>query len=172
MGHRVILCSRDISKGLAAAQNINGQVAVRQLDVTDEKSIRALFQSVKSEFGTLDVLINNAGVGSSEWNSPRESGLKEKIKRDYRGAWKILKLAKPVITRLGLAGKGKQLKRKPGRRAEDHGNQFLRSMAHDPGICPPACGKRRRQDHQHQQRTGGTEQPEGEYPGTVCRKLP
>src|SRR2546423_1798789 len=65
VGMQVILTSRDATKGEAAAQAIQREgkeVDFHQLDVTDEKSVAALLQFVKAEYGRLDVLVNNAGV--------------------------------------------------------------------------------------------------------------
>jgi NAD(P)-dependent dehydrogenase (short-subunit alcohol dehydrogenase family) len=65
VGMRVILTSRDVSKGEAAARAIQREgkeVDFHQLDVTDEKSVAALLQFVKDEYGRLDVLVNNAAV--------------------------------------------------------------------------------------------------------------
>jgi NAD(P)-dependent dehydrogenase (short-subunit alcohol dehydrogenase family) len=104
MGHRVILCSRDLEKGLLSAQNLSSSVSVMQLDVTDEDSILSLFNSVKEKFGKLDVLINNAGIGAREWRSGPASKYGEILKRDFGGIWKLLKLAKPLLIKSGLAG--------------------------------------------------------------------
>jgi NADP-dependent 3-hydroxy acid dehydrogenase YdfG len=35
------------------------------LDIRNKESVEALFAKIKSEFGTVDVLINNAGSGKS-----------------------------------------------------------------------------------------------------------
>lgn len=35
------------------------------LDVRDEEAVKALFARIKEEFGSVDVLVNNAGVGTS-----------------------------------------------------------------------------------------------------------
>jgi NAD(P)-dependent dehydrogenase (short-subunit alcohol dehydrogenase family) len=105
LGHRVIVCSRDLQKGLAAAYNMRGNIVVVQLDVTDEESIQALFNEVNSRFGKLDVLINNAGIGSAEWNRPMSSRIRDKLKRDFRGIWEIVKLVKPVLRWTGITGK-------------------------------------------------------------------
>ena len=61
-GITTILGSRDEEKGRAAAEEIDGDVRVRQLDVTDEKGIQNLARDVEEEFGRLDILVNNAGV--------------------------------------------------------------------------------------------------------------
>lgn len=35
------------------------------LEITDEKSVKAAFDAVKAKFGTIDVLVNNAGLFGS-----------------------------------------------------------------------------------------------------------
>ncbi len=65
VGMHVILTSRDAAKGEAAAQAIQSEgkdVIFHQLDVSDESSVAALLAFVKTAYGRLDVLVNNAGV--------------------------------------------------------------------------------------------------------------
>jgi NAD(P)-dependent dehydrogenase (short-subunit alcohol dehydrogenase family) len=104
LGHKVILCSRDINKGLVAAQQLSNRTIVHQLDVTDEDSIQSLFESVKNEFCKLDVLINNAGIGARDWRDNPESKMKSMLKKDFRGIWKMIKASKPLLERMGFAG--------------------------------------------------------------------
>jgi len=64
-GMTVLLGARDEGRGSEAAaelkqSGINAH-AVR-LDVTDEASIEAAARQIESEFGRLDVLVNNAGI--------------------------------------------------------------------------------------------------------------
>ncbi|PRX10915.1 UNVERIFIED_ORG: NAD(P)-dependent dehydrogenase (short-subunit alcohol dehydrogenase family) [Martelella mediterranea] len=61
-GLTVLLASRNLDRGKAAAQTIDGDVHPIQLDVTDEASIRAAAAQVEQQFGRLDILINNAAI--------------------------------------------------------------------------------------------------------------
>ena len=61
-GLTVLVGSRDLDRGKAAAAEIDGDARAVQLDVTDQASIAALAERVAAEFGRLDVLVNNAGV--------------------------------------------------------------------------------------------------------------
>ena len=58
----VLVGSRDLAKGEAAAQTIEGEAHAIQLDVTDAASIAAAAERMRAEFGRLDVLMNNAGI--------------------------------------------------------------------------------------------------------------
>jgi len=62
----LVLASRNIDN-LNAVKNeclnlSNHNILTVQTDITDEKSVAKLFQTTKNEFGSLDILINNAGV--------------------------------------------------------------------------------------------------------------
>ena len=48
------------------AIRIKGTLSTVQLDVTDEKSVHEAATYIQKEFGRLDVLVNNAGVGALE----------------------------------------------------------------------------------------------------------
>ncbi|MBL8236235.1 MAG: SDR family oxidoreductase [Bryobacterales bacterium] len=46
----------------AAARQSEGRQVVMQADVSDETQVKAMFDSFINEFGSIDVLINNAGI--------------------------------------------------------------------------------------------------------------
>ena len=61
----VVLTSRDEAKGKAAKDALGGpdlDLRFHQLDVTSDDSVKALAAYLESEFGGIDVLVNNAGV--------------------------------------------------------------------------------------------------------------
>jgi NAD(P)-dependent dehydrogenase (short-subunit alcohol dehydrogenase family) len=64
-GFVVLMGARDLSKARAAADELRGQgIDARpvELDVTSSKEIAEATRAIGTEFGKLDVLINNAGV--------------------------------------------------------------------------------------------------------------
>lgn len=75
-GLKVLLASRNLDRGKAAAQTIAGDVHPIQLDVTDEASIHAAAAQIEQQFGRLDILINNAAIS-------RANGQEVETMRDY-----------------------------------------------------------------------------------------
>jgi NAD(P)-dependent dehydrogenase (short-subunit alcohol dehydrogenase family) len=64
-GFRVVLAGRhrEALDEVARAGSA-GQTLVHAMDVTDPKAVQALFDAAVAKFGRLDVLFNNAGVGT------------------------------------------------------------------------------------------------------------
>ncbi|XP_016063703.1 PREDICTED: carbonyl reductase [NADPH] 1, partial [Miniopterus natalensis] len=61
----VVLTARDAARGQAAVQQLRAEglsPRFHQLDIDDLRSIRALRDFLREEYGGLDVLVNNAGI--------------------------------------------------------------------------------------------------------------
>jgi len=61
----VLVGSRNLARGEEAARTIEGDAHALQLDVTDPASIAAAAARIRTEFGRLDVLINNAAISNA-----------------------------------------------------------------------------------------------------------
>ncbi|HEY1447759.1 MAG TPA: SDR family NAD(P)-dependent oxidoreductase, partial [Caulobacteraceae bacterium] len=61
----VLVGSRDLARGEAAAKTIVGDARAIQLDVTDQASIAAAAARIRRELGRLDVLVNNAAISNT-----------------------------------------------------------------------------------------------------------
>lgn len=87
-GARVLVCARDgaeVDRTVAVLRqqygdNVNGE----RCDVRSYDDVRALFETAKAAFGKLDILINNAGIGSrnnvadmpvEEWSATIDTNL-------------------------------------------------------------------------------------------------
>lgn len=72
-GYHVIIAARSLAKAQSAKSEVEAeilgsasQLSTLQLDVTDRESIISARETVEREFGRLDALVNNAGIGNSD----------------------------------------------------------------------------------------------------------
>ncbi|WP_067699260.1 SDR family oxidoreductase [Nocardia jejuensis] len=86
-GMTVLLGARDEALGQAAADKVKAEGADAhfvQLDVTDENSIAAAAARIDSEFGRLDILINNAGItGGFDGDGKPSSTALDTLRKTY-----------------------------------------------------------------------------------------
>lgn len=68
-GNTVLIGSRNLESGEAAARAIGSDALAIQLDVTDPASITAAAERIRNEFGRLDLLVNNAGISNTNKGS-------------------------------------------------------------------------------------------------------
>jgi len=69
-GVNIAICDLDIAAAQEAASDLSARYGVKahgyEADATNEEAVKALFEAVLKEFGTLHILINNAGV-AGKW---------------------------------------------------------------------------------------------------------
>jgi NAD(P)-dependent dehydrogenase (short-subunit alcohol dehydrogenase family) len=94
LGFTVLIGSRNISKGEEAANKIGSGAHALQLDVKVQASINAAAARIRSDFGRLDVLVNNAGVSHAgkagegfPKNAMATSMLTDAPMEDIRSIW-------------------------------------------------------------------------------------
>ncbi|REK87187.1 SDR family NAD(P)-dependent oxidoreductase [Streptomyces inhibens] len=96
-GAHVVLAVRDIKRGEAAAatvQGARGSVEVRRLDLADLASVRAFAAAWQ---GTLDLLINNAGVMNVP-ESRTKDGFERQFGTNHLGHFALTNLLLPHLT--------------------------------------------------------------------------
>jgi NAD(P)-dependent dehydrogenase (short-subunit alcohol dehydrogenase family) len=64
-GVTVLVGSRNFERGAAAAKDIGQGAIALQFDVTDRTSIAAAAEHIRTEFGRLDLLVNNAAISNT-----------------------------------------------------------------------------------------------------------
>jgi NAD(P)-dependent dehydrogenase (short-subunit alcohol dehydrogenase family) len=64
-GVTVLVGSRNLERGQAAAMEIGQGAVALQLDVTDGASIAAAAERIRKDFGRLDLLVNNAAISNT-----------------------------------------------------------------------------------------------------------
>jgi NAD(P)-dependent dehydrogenase (short-subunit alcohol dehydrogenase family) len=95
-GYDVLLGARDAAKAAAAArelaQETGGSVAALTLDVADPSSIAAAAAQVHREPARLDVLVNNAGIGSDfgvPGAAPDFDAIQRALETNFYGAYRL-----------------------------------------------------------------------------------
>jgi NAD(P)-dependent dehydrogenase (short-subunit alcohol dehydrogenase family) len=81
---KVLVGARDEARGQAAVDKLKAEGADArfvQLDVTDGATIRRAAERIEKEFGRLDILINNAGIG--EWGAKPSSADLARVREVY-----------------------------------------------------------------------------------------
>lgn len=63
-GAKLVLVDLDEAKGQDVAKEIGGDTIFVQADVSSEEDAKKVFDTTMEKFGRLDILFNNAGIGS------------------------------------------------------------------------------------------------------------
>ncbi|MGB5376410.1 SDR family NAD(P)-dependent oxidoreductase [Muriicola sp.] len=79
-GARVIAVDIDLKKAeetVAEIKKLGGKATARQVDVTQFKEVEDLVKQVVKEYGSIDVMVNNAGIGGKNQNKTAEHTLED-----------------------------------------------------------------------------------------------
>jgi len=104
-GANVFVCSRTREDVESAVERLSqiGEVAGKLCDVRSEDQVRAVIESCEKRFGSIDILINNAGVGISgktvEEISPDE--FRETLETNLFGVYYFCHYAIPLMRERG-----------------------------------------------------------------------
>lgn len=98
--NHVLVAARTESKGEKAvkdiqARNPSGTVSFIQLDVTSDESIAAAAKKIETEYGRLDILINNAGIGVKD--KPTRIASREVFETNVIGPQVLTEVVAPLL---------------------------------------------------------------------------
>lgn len=98
LGYNVLITARDLNKASELAEKIG--VSARKLDITSDQSVNQLAKEIETEFGKLDVLINNAGAyfdqGGQALNADMQF-IKDALDTNLLGAWRMVKAFQALL---------------------------------------------------------------------------
>jgi len=102
LGYTVVLGSRDLGKGEAAAKKlkVGDRVMARRLDVTEQSTIDRLRDEIATTFGSVHVLVNNAAIHYDTWENAVEADLRtvhEALDTNLFGAWRMCQAFIPLL---------------------------------------------------------------------------
>jgi len=101
-GARVILADLDEEAAEEVAEEIDGETLVHRADVTKATGVEALVARAVSEWGGLDVMVNNAGVGvAANIVDATEEDYERMMDVCVRGTFLGMKHAVPAIRHSG-----------------------------------------------------------------------
>jgi NAD(P)-dependent dehydrogenase (short-subunit alcohol dehydrogenase family) len=103
-GFRLVLTSRDPEKGREARKKLEKEgldVSHHPLDVTDQASVAAIARYIESEFGRVDVLVNNAGIlidsRSTSVLREKEETFRITLETNFYGALRMCQVLVPLM---------------------------------------------------------------------------
>lgn len=107
-GARVVVAARRAERLARLVQELQGQgyqaLAVT-MDVTDADSIDAGFSEAEATFGSVDVLINNAGIGEGvPFLKMTEGNWRSMLDTNLDGAWRVAHRAAVAMAKSGQGG--------------------------------------------------------------------
>lgn len=103
LGADVILTSRsldrarDVASAIESASDHDGSVTGAAVDTADFRSINELVDRVRSDAGSLDVLINNAGALTSDYQT-NDEGMELTLASHLVGPYHLMMSLRPLMT--------------------------------------------------------------------------
>ena len=128
-GHTVYASMRNLQKKealLVEVESRGGEVKLLKLDVTDNTTIDDAINTIESERGRLDILINNAGYGlGGFFEDISEREFRDQMETNFFGVLKMTRKALPLMRRS----------------TTDHGNVKIINISSAQGRAPiPGLG--------------------------------
>jgi NAD(P)-dependent dehydrogenase (short-subunit alcohol dehydrogenase family) len=103
--YAVVIGSRELEQGRAAAAELDGEVNACRLDVTDPETIDSCIREIEERYGRLDVLVNNAGIEGGGWRTNATDvdldEVRDTLETNLFGAWRLTQAALPLMRRNG-----------------------------------------------------------------------
>ncbi len=97
-GHRLVATARESARLADLVQAHGDRVRTISLDITDPQACREAVRFAMDEFGSLDVLVNNAGYADvASIEEATEASLRAQIEVNFFGVFNMTRAALPVM---------------------------------------------------------------------------
>lgn len=107
-GARVVLAARRTERLAQLAEAIRadgGEAHAVALDVTDRTSVESAFDSAEAQFGVVEVVLNNAGIGNGQRALEiSEEDWRTMLATNLDGVWRVAQCAAQRLARAGRGG--------------------------------------------------------------------
>jgi len=107
-GAKVVLAARRVERLKDAASQINakgGTGSWVQMDVTDRESVRQAFTQAERDWGSVDIVINNAGVGcGGRTLDLSQLDCHDVVETNLTGAWYVAQQSDPEMAKGNRGG--------------------------------------------------------------------
>lgn len=101
-GVAVVVCSRDLAAGQAAARSVGPNAGAEQLDVSEPGSVAACERRLADAGVEIDILVNNAGLyTTTPLLAIDERALVEALQVNFIGAWRTARAFVPGMRARG-----------------------------------------------------------------------
>lgn len=118
-GAKVIIADINIERAEKAADDIGSLARAVRLDVTDLKQIDTVVADIDTEYGGIDILVNNAAIfDMAPINEITEESYEQVFNINLRGPLFMMKAVSNVMIKRGRGGKIINMASQAGRRGE------------------------------------------------------
>lgn len=101
-GHRVVLLARDEAALATVATSLAGETLVVAADVTDPAAVEAAYSRIEGEWGPVEVLVANAGAGSSTpLTETSDEEWQRMLELNLTAPFRFVRRALPAMTSAG-----------------------------------------------------------------------
>jgi gluconate 5-dehydrogenase len=103
-GANLVLAARNLERCKEAAQKMQSELGIKvfpaQVDVKEDATVDALYESVMKEYGRVDILVNNSGA---TWGAPSLefpiNGWRKVIDTNLTGSWHMAQKAAQIMAK-------------------------------------------------------------------------